>query len=67
MEKQLVRTFLHSMVRTIMGTLALVGTGQRDPAWVDEVVEARDRKAAGQSAPAQGLVLWQVEYPVQGE
>ena len=59
--------FLHSMVRTIAGTLVLVGQGRREVAWVDEVVEARDRKAAGQSAPAQGLVLWQVEYPAQGE
>ena len=35
--------FLHSMVRTIMGTLVMVGRGQRAPKWVGEVLEARDR------------------------
>ena len=59
--------FLHSMVRTIAGSLMLVGIGARQAAWLDDVVKARDRKAAGQSAPAQGLILWQVEYPAQGE
>ena len=34
--------FLHSMVRTIVGTLALVGRGQRPPEWVAEVLAARD-------------------------
>lgn len=55
--------FLHSMVRTIAGTLALVGRGLREPAWVAEVLAARDRRAAGENAPAQGLVFWQVSYP----
>ena len=54
--------FLHSMVRTIVGTLAMVGKGQRDAAWVGEVLEARDRCAAGENAPAQGLVFWRVIY-----
>ena len=55
--------FLHSMVRTMVGTLALVGAGKRPPEWVREVLEARNRQAAGQNAPAQGLVLWNVVYP----
>lgn len=55
--------FLHSMVRTIAGTLALVGRGLREPDWVAEVLEARDRRAAGENAPAQGLVFWRVVYP----
>ncbi|WP_251197535.1 tRNA pseudouridine(38-40) synthase TruA [Anaerotardibacter muris] len=55
--------FLHSMVRTMVGTLALVGAGKRPPEWVKEVLEARNRQAAGQNAPAQGLVLWNVVYP----
>ena len=55
--------FLHSMVRTIVGTLAMVGKGQRDPDWVKDVLAARDRCAAGENAPAQGLVFWRVSYP----
>lgn len=54
--------FLHSMVRTIVGTLVTVGRGQRDADWVGEVLEARDRCAAGENAPAQGLVFWRVIY-----
>lgn len=54
--------FLHSMVRTIVGTLVMVGKGQRDPQWVKEVLQACDRQAAGENAPAQGLVFWRVLY-----
>lgn len=54
--------FLHSMVRTIVGTLAMVGRGQRSPEWVAEVLAACDRRAAGENAPAEGLVFWQVRY-----
>ncbi len=55
--------FLHSMVRVVTGTLVEVGTGRRDPAWVAEALEARDRAAAGPTAPAHGLTLWSVTYP----
>lgn len=54
--------FLHSMVRTIVGTLVMVGRGLRKPEWVREVLEARDRTAAGENAPAGGLVFWKVQY-----
>lgn len=54
--------FLHSMVRTIAGTLVEVGSGRREPAWVAEVLDARDRRAAGPNAPAEGLVFWHVRY-----
>ena len=54
--------FLHSMVRTIVGTLVMVGRGQRDPDWVAEVLAARDRQAAGENAPARGLIFWSVGY-----
>lgn len=57
--------FLHSMVRTIVGTLVTVGLGRRKPAWVREVLEARNRSAAGENAPAQGLVFWRVSYEGQ--
>jgi tRNA pseudouridine38-40 synthase len=56
------RSFLHSMVRIVVGTLVEVGRGKRPPAWVGEVLEARDRAAAGQTAPAHGLTLWHVFY-----
>lgn len=54
--------FLHSMVRTIVGTLVAVGRGKRKPDWVLDVLEAKDRAAAGENAPAQGLVFWEVRY-----
>ena len=56
--------FLHNMVRTIAGTLVEVGRGHRDPAWVADVLEARDRVAAGPCAPAKGLTFVGVDYPV---
>lgn len=55
--------FLHSMVRTIAGTLVEVGRGHRDPSWVADVLAARDRKAAGPCAPAKGLTFVGVDYP----
>jgi tRNA pseudouridine38-40 synthase len=57
------RTFLHSMVRVIAGSLVDVGTGRRDPDWMAAALEACDRSAAGQSAPPHGLTLWHVTYP----
>ena len=54
--------FLHSMVRSIVGTLVMVGAGLRPPAWVTDVLEARNRQAAGENAPACGLVFWRVGY-----
>lgn len=54
--------FLHSMVRTIVGTLVEVGAGRRDPAWVAEVLAACDRRAAGPTAPARGLCFMDVAY-----
>lgn len=55
--------FLHAMVRVIVGTLVEVGLGRREPSWVGKVLDACDRSAAGQTAPAQGLTLWSVAYP----
>ena len=50
------------MVRAIVGTLVNVGKGTKGPDWVREALAARDRSAAGENAPANGLVLWDVEY-----
>lgn len=55
--------FLHSMIRTIVGTLAEVGADRRSPEWVQQVLEARDRTRAGRNAPACGLVFHKVTYP----
>ena len=46
--------FLYNMVRIIAGTLLKVGTGEWEPEHVKEVLEARNRKEAGQTAPAKG-------------
>ncbi|HEY3318609.1 MAG TPA: tRNA pseudouridine(38-40) synthase TruA [Coriobacteriia bacterium] len=56
------RAFLHSMVRIVVGTLVEVGRGKRPPAWTAEVLAAKDRAAAGRTAPAHGLTLWHVAY-----
>jgi tRNA pseudouridine38-40 synthase len=54
--------FLYNMVRIIVGSLAAVGQGKRSPDWIAEILRARDRKAAGVTAPPQGLFLVHVEY-----
>ena len=55
--------FLRKMVRTIVGTLLEVGWGSRPPEWIDDVIEARDRRAAGPVVPPTGLFLVAVDYP----
>lgn len=55
--------FLHSMVRTMVGTLVEVGLGKQPPEWVAEVLAARNRAQAGPTAPACGLTLHRVDYP----
>jgi tRNA pseudouridine38-40 synthase len=57
------RSFLHSMVRIVAGSLVQVGKGRRDPSWVAEALESCDRAKAGITAPACGLTLWSVDYP----
>ena len=49
--------FLYNMVRIIAGTLMEVGEGRRAPESITEVLNAKDRRAAGPTAPAQGLTL----------
>lgn len=55
-------SFLHHMVRNIVGSLVEVGRGARPPGWIGEVVDGRDRKRAGPTAPAHGLALVRVLY-----
>jgi len=54
--------FLYNMVRNIVGTLVEVGVGRWKPEKIDEVLEARDRTAAGRIAPPQGLCLMWIKY-----
>ena len=54
--------FLYNMVRIIVGTLIRVGRGFYEPEKVKEILEAKDRKAAGVTAPAHGLVLVEIKY-----
>ncbi|TAK13735.1 MAG: tRNA pseudouridine(38-40) synthase TruA [Acidobacteria bacterium] len=54
--------FLRQMVRIIAGTLVDVGSGQRDAASMPGVLAARNREAAGKTAPAHGLTLVAVRY-----
>lgn len=55
--------FLYNMVRIIIGTLLKVGSGQMEPEEMKEILEARDRSRAGDTARPQGLCLISVEYP----
>lgn len=55
-------SFLHHMVRNIVGSLVEVGRGARRPEWIARVLEAKDRRLAGPTAPAQGLWLLRVRY-----
>lgn len=55
--------FLYRMVRNIVGTLLEVGRGNLGPGDIDRILDARDRRAAGPTAPARGLFLVSVEYP----
>jgi tRNA pseudouridine38-40 synthase len=54
--------FLHQMVRSLVGTLVRVGEGKLDPAEVGQILDARDRSAAGLLAPSRGLTLERVVY-----
>ncbi|HAM70713.1 MAG TPA: tRNA pseudouridine(38-40) synthase TruA [Verrucomicrobiales bacterium] len=54
--------FLYKMCRGIVGTLVQVGRGRFSPEEVRGMLAAKDRRAAGMSAPACGLVLWRVMY-----
>lgn len=54
--------FLHNMVRIIVGTLIEVGLGRMKPEEVSKILNKKDRGLAGPTAPAKGLLLYDVEY-----
>ncbi len=57
------RSFLHNQVRILTGTLVDVGKGRWTPDDVTRALEARDRQAAGPTAPAAGLYFLRADYP----
>ena len=58
------RSFLHHQVRNITGSLAMVGRGKWHPDDMREILAAADRRIAGPTAPAEGLYLVGVDYPL---
>ena len=55
--------FLRHMVRTMVGTLLLVGRGELAPRDLDAVLQGRDRRRAGPTVPRRGLTLMEIAYP----
>lgn len=55
--------FLRNMVRAIVGTLVEVGRGRLAPEEMNDIIERRDRSAAGTSMPGEALFLWDIQYP----
>ena len=55
--------FLHHMVRNIVGSLLMVGRGEKPEGWIAELLAGRDRTVAGPTAPADGLVFLGPLYP----
>lgn len=59
--------FLYNMVRIIAGTLVQVGVGEKEPEDILEILEKKERSAAGPTAPAHGLTMIGIEYENKGE
>lgn len=55
--------FLQYMVRIIVGTLVDIAAGRISVSAIPDILRAKSREAAGQTAPPHGLCLWNVEYP----
>lgn len=54
--------FLYQMVRNIVGTLLLIGRGQKPAEWMQSILLSKDRRSAGFTAPPHGLYLMRVHY-----
>ena len=59
--------FLHHMVRNIAGVLITIGKGEAGSDWTKEVLELRDRRLGGVTAPPDGLYFEKVQYPERFE
>lgn len=57
------KSFLHSQVRIIVGTIVKIGDKTWDPEQIKKILHAKDRSLAGPTAPADGLYLEKVDYP----
>lgn len=57
------KSFLHHMVRNLVGTLSLVGEGKWQPEDIRSALEKKDRSAGGPTAPSDGLYLVRIDYP----
>ena len=55
-------SFLYNMVRNIVGSLVLVGSGEKDILWIEDLLNSKDRKLAGKQFPPEGLYLVEIEY-----
>lgn len=55
--------FLYHMVRNMVGVLLEIGAGKKPVSWAYEVLQAKDRRMAGVTAPAEGLYLTRIDYP----
>ena len=59
--------FLHHMIRNFAGVLMAIGAGEAEPEWAKEVLDARDRRKGGVTAPPFGLYFVDVKYPEEYE
>lgn len=57
------RSFLHHQIRNLAGTLHEVGLRRRAVEWPRQVLDGRDRRLGGQTAPPQGLTFLRVDFP----
>jgi len=55
--------FLHHMVRNFVGSLLVVGRGERAPEWIAQLLAGRNRTVAGPTAPSAGLLFLGPKYP----
>jgi tRNA pseudouridine38-40 synthase len=56
------RSFLHHQVRSMVGSLVHVGLGDKEPSWIKDILESKDRKKCGQVAPPFGLYFVKADY-----
>ena len=54
--------FLYNMVRIIAGTLISVGIGEIQPQAVAQILEQKNRRAAGPTAPPEGLIMMKINF-----
>jgi len=59
--------FLHHMIRNFAGVLMKIGCGEADPVWAQQVLEAKDRRQGGVTAPPYGLYFIDACYPDEFE